>query len=45
MNKLVHQTSQPCAKQEFDLLFNSSGKLVDVHPVGFSPSDGDVRFS
>ena len=49
MNKLVHQTSQPCAKQELDLFATPatqemilSGKWVDVHPVGFSPSDGDV---
>ena len=49
MSKLVHQSSQICAKSELDLFTTPStqemilgGKWIDVHPVGFSPSDGDV---
>ncbi len=49
MNRLVHQSSQPCAKSELDLFvtpatqeMNLGGKWEDVHPIGFSPSDGDV---
>ena len=43
MNKLVHQSSQPCAKQELDLFTTPatqemilSDKWVDIHPIGFS---------
>jgi hypothetical protein len=49
MNRLVHQSSQPCAKSELDLFVTPAtqemilgGKWVDVHPIGFSPSDGNV---
>ena len=49
MNRLVHQSSQPRAKTELDLFVTPAtqeiilgGKWVDVHPIGFSPSDGDV---
>ena len=49
MNRLVHQSSQPCAKSELDLFVTPAtqemilgGKWVDVHPIGFSPSDGGV---
>ena len=49
MNKLIHQSSQLCAKSELDLFATPAtqemilgGKWIDVHPIGFSPSDGDV---
>ena len=49
MSRLVHESSQPCAKSELDLFVIPAtqemilgGKWVDVHPIGFSPSDGDV---
>jgi hypothetical protein len=47
MKRLVHQSSQPCAKSELDLFVTPAtqemilgGKWED--PIGFSPSDGDV---
>ena len=49
MSKLVHQTSQLCAKSELDLFATPAtqemilgGKWVSSHPIGFSASDGDV---
>ena len=49
MSKLVHKTSSPCAKSELDLFLTPGtqemilgGKWVNVYPIGFSPSDGDV---
>ena len=49
MSKLVHKSSAPCAKSELDLFLTPGtqemilgGKWVNVYPIGFSPSDGDV---
>ena len=49
MNKLLHKSSAPCAKSELDLFQTPAtqemilgGKWVNVYPIGFSPSDGDV---